>query len=115
MAQLRTLLEEAGYGDVQTYIASGNILLDGPIGRAALATALEQIVADGFGVATTVILRKPKDLATTVAAHPFDDHSETHVAFLAERPTKGAAARLAAVDNGDDQAVLNGTEVYLRL
>jgi uncharacterized protein (DUF1697 family) len=115
MAQLRTLLEEAGYGDVRTYIASGNILLDGPTGRAALATSLEQIVADGFGVATTVILRKPKDLATIVAAHPFDDHSETHVAFLAERPTNGAAARLAAVDNGDDQAVLDGTEVYLRL
>jgi uncharacterized protein (DUF1697 family) len=115
MAQLRTLLEDAGYEDVRTYIASGNVLLDGPAGRAVLASGLERIVADGFGVSTTVILRKPTDLAATVAGHPFDDHSETHVAFLARRPTKAAAARLAAFDHGDDQAVLDGTEVYLRL
>jgi uncharacterized protein (DUF1697 family) len=115
MTQLRTLLEDAGYEDVRTYIASGNVLLDGPAGRGALATALERIVADGFGVSTTVILRKPKDLAATVAAHPFDDHSETHVAFLARRPTKASADRLAAADGGDDEAMLDGAEVYLRL
>jgi uncharacterized protein (DUF1697 family) len=114
MAQLRILLEDAGYENVRTYIASGNVILDGPTGRAALATALERIVADGFGVSTTAILRKPKDLAATVAAHPFADHSETHVAFLAKRPTKAAAAQLAAADNGDE-AVLNGADVYLRL
>ena len=33
MAQLRTLLEDAGYGNVRTYIASGNVLLDGPAAR----------------------------------------------------------------------------------
>jgi len=115
MAQLRTLLEEVGYGDVRTYIASGNILLDGPAGQAALATTLERIVADSFGVSTTVILRKPRALAATVAAHPFDDRSETHVAFLAKRPTKAAAARLSAVDGGGDRSVLDGAHVYLQL
>ena len=30
MSKLRSLLEEEGYGDVRTYIASGNVLLDGP-------------------------------------------------------------------------------------
>ena len=48
-------------------------------------------------------------------AHPFDDASETHVAFLATRPAKAAAARLQAVDPGADLAVLSGAEVYLRL
>jgi len=115
MAQLRTLLEDAGYEGVRTYIASGNVILDGPAGRAAFATALERIVADGFGVSTTVILRKPKALAAIVTAHPFNDHSETHVAFLAKRPAKAAAARLAEVDGGGDHAVLDGAEVYLQL
>ena len=66
MPELRSLLEEAGYGDVRTYIASGNVLLDGSSGRAALATALERIVADSFGVTTTAILRKPRELAAAV-------------------------------------------------
>jgi uncharacterized protein (DUF1697 family) len=59
-----------------------------------------------------VILRKPRELAAAVEAHPFDDTSETHVAFLAARPAKAAAARLEDVDPG---AVLAGTELYLRL
>lgn len=114
MAELGALLEEAGYGDVRTYIASGNVLLDGPAKRAALASALERVVADGFGVTTTAILRKSRDLAKIVEAHPFDKTSETHVAFLASRPTKAAAARLDAVA-GDDSAVLVGSDLYLRL
>jgi uncharacterized protein (DUF1697 family) len=116
MAELRARLTEAGYGDVRTYVASGNILLDGPAGRPALGTALERLVADAFGVTTTVILRKPRELADLVAAHPFGaDTSETHVAFLAARPAKTAAARLEEVDPGADLAVLAGAEVYLRL
>ena len=112
MAQLRTLLEDAGYGEVRTYIASGNVLLDGPAGKKKLASELERLVLNSFGVTTTVILRKPRELAAAVEAHPFDDTSETHVAFLAARPAKAAAARLEDVDPG---AVLAGTELYLRL
>jgi len=115
MAQLRTLLEAAGYEGVRTYIASGNVILEAPAGRAALAEDLERLIADSFGVATTAILRKPRDLAVAVAAHPFDDESDTHVAFLAARPSRAAAARLEGVDSGADRAVLAGADVYLRL
>jgi uncharacterized protein (DUF1697 family) len=111
MAELRARLEDAGYDNVRTFIASGNILLDAPPGAAKLAAAVERIVADSFGVTTTVILRKPRELAAAVAAHPFGaDTSQTHVAFLASRPSKEAATRL---DPG--RAVLVGAEVYLRL
>ena len=115
MPELRALLEDAGYGSVRTYIASGNVLLDGPRGAPALAAALEHVIADAFGVATTVILRTPRALAAIVEKHPFDDASETHVAFLATRPGAAAAARLEAADGGSDLAVLAGADVYLRL
>jgi len=112
MAKLRTLLEDAGYENVRTYIASGNVLLDGPVGKKKLASDLERLVLDSFGVTTAVILRKPQELVAAVDAHPFDDPSETHVAFLAARPAKSAATRLEAVDQ---DAVLVGSELYLRL
>jgi uncharacterized protein (DUF1697 family) len=115
MAQLRALLEEAGYENVRTYIASGNVLLDGPQSKAALSATLEKLIADSFGVRTTATLRRPQELAATVAAHPFGtDTSETHVAFLAARPAKAAAVRLAEIA-GDDLAVLARAELYLRL
>ena len=116
MAKLRAQLEEAGYGDVSTYIASGNVLLDGPAGRAALGSALEELIADTFGVTTTVILRKPGELAAILEGHPFGrDTSKTHVAFLAKRPTKAAAARLGDAAGTSERVVLAGADVYLLL
>lgn len=112
MAELRTLLEDAGYGNVRTYIASGNVLVDGPRARARTAGELERLVADAFGVETTAILRSPQQLAATVDRHPFDDAADTYVAFLGGRPTKAAAARFEAVDSG---AVLAGADLYARL
>ena len=116
MAELRARLEAAGYEDVRTYIASGNILLEGPAGRAKLGTALERVVANGFGVTTTAILRKPRELAATLAAHPFgSDTSESYVAFLAARPTKTALARLEEAQGAPERAVVTGADAYLRL
>lgn len=115
MAELRALLGDAGYDDVRTYIASGNVLLDGPTSRKKLGDDLERLIADGFGVTTIAILRKPRELVKIVDAHPFRNASETHVAFLASQPTKAAAARLEPVDSGADRAVLAGSDLYLRL
>ena len=62
MAELRRLLTDAGYGDVRTYIASGNVLLDGPRGRSTVAGELERLIADEFKVNTTAVMRTPKEL-----------------------------------------------------
>ena len=116
MAELRTRLESAGYEGVRTYIASGNVLLEGPARRAELGKALERLVADAFGVATTAVLRKPRELAATVAAHPFgSDTSETYVALLAARPADTAVARLEEAQGAAERAVVEGADVYLRL
>jgi uncharacterized protein (DUF1697 family) len=116
MAELRAQLESAGYEDVRTYIASGNVLLAGPRSRAALATGLERLVADAFGVTTTAIMRTPRELVATLEAHPFGrDTSQTYVAFLARRPAKAAAARLDEAAGSAERTVLAGAEVYLRL
>lgn len=112
MAELRTLLEAEGYEGVRTYIASGNVLLDGPRARAKVAGDLERLVADAFGVATTAIMRTPRELTAAVAAHPFDAAtSDSHVAFLSARPAGTAVARLADFDH----AVVDGAELFLGL
>ena len=114
MAELRAQLEEAGYGGVRTYIASGNVILDGPKSRTALAGEVESLIAKTFRVDTTAILRTPKELASVVAGHPFGaDTSHSHVVFLAAKPKRDAADRLAALDPSPDRAVLAGAEVYL--
>jgi uncharacterized protein (DUF1697 family) len=115
MAQLRTLLEAAGYEGVRTYIASGNVLLDSPQKRQAVAADLERLIKDSFHVDTTAIVRTPKQLASLVASHPFgSDTSRSHVVFLAEKPGRKGKERLAAVDPSPDRVLLAGADVYLQ-
>jgi uncharacterized protein (DUF1697 family) len=115
MAELRTALEEAGYGDVRTYIASGNVLLDGPKSGAAVGRKVERIVNDAFGVRTTAIVRTPDELAAVVAGHPFGrDTSRSHVVFLADQPTRKATGSFVATDHSPDRAELAGKHVYVQ-
>jgi uncharacterized protein (DUF1697 family) len=114
MAELRVLLADAGYDDVRTYIASGNVLFGGRDDRAAVAGELEGLIADAFGVETTAVVRTPEEVAAVVAGHPFGmDTSRSHVVFLADEPAPEAVERLSATDHAPDRAVLAGTEVYL--
>ncbi|HET7568347.1 MAG TPA: DUF1697 domain-containing protein [Gaiellaceae bacterium] len=114
MAELRRLLEEAGHGPARTYIASGNVLFDGPRSRPRAAAALERLVTDAFGVETVAMLRTPAELAAVVAGNPFGrDTAHTHVSFLAGKPAAGAAARIAALA-GREQVELAGTHAYVR-
>jgi uncharacterized protein (DUF1697 family) len=116
MAELRVLLDRAGYDGVRTYIASGNILLDSPDDRTDVARMLERLMVDAFGVTTVAILRSPAELAATVEAHPFGpDVSKTYVAFLAARPDSAAAAQFQTSHEDADRTVLAGADVYLTL
>jgi len=115
MAELRKALEDAGHEDVRTYIASGNVLLDGPRKRETVAAEIERLIATKFDVETTAILRTPNELATVVAGHPFGrDTSKSHVVFLAAKPGRKGADQLAAVDVSPDRVVLAGADVYLQ-
>jgi uncharacterized protein (DUF1697 family) len=82
MAGLRSALEEAGYADVRTVIASGNVVFSR--GTKPSAHALESVIADEFGVRTKVILRSGTQIRRLRAAKPFD--GRVYVAFLAARP-----------------------------
>ena len=115
MAQLRTLLEEAGYGEVRTYIASGNVLLDGPRSGAEVGREIERIIAKEFGVDTTAMVRKPAELAKLVDGHPFGrDTSRSQVVFLDKKPTAKAAKSLDELDHSPDRGVLAEKNVYVQ-
>ena len=82
MAALRAAMSDSGYDDVRTVIASGNVVFSvsaKPSGR-----ALESLIADEFGVRTTVILRSAAQIRKLRAARPFPRNA--YVAFLASRP-----------------------------
>ncbi|MEP7361154.1 MAG: DUF1697 domain-containing protein, partial [Chloroflexota bacterium] len=50
MAALRSALEEMGFANVASYIASGNLIVDTKRSAAATQKAIEGLLADKFGV-----------------------------------------------------------------
>ena len=71
MAELRASLTAAGYEDVQTLLASGNVVLDtDETSTAKLESALEAHLADAHGLDTDVMVRTPDEWASLIAANP---------------------------------------------
>ena len=103
MPVLRTALAEAGFSGVQTYVASGNIVVEaGDREPADVAAQVRALVAERFGVDVLHVPRTREELDATVEADPLgslpgvaEDPARHAVVFLADHPDLAA---LAAVD-----------------
>jgi uncharacterized protein (DUF1697 family) len=86
MAGLRALFESLGFGEVKTFIQSGNVVFRSA--QPPRSTEIEAAIMDGFGIATTVVLRTPKELVKVIKNNPFAqlEGSYLHVGFMAARP-----------------------------
>ena len=117
MADLRRVFEDAGCGDVRTYINSGNVVFTRQAAdRTRLARTLERAVEDELGVKAAVVLRTPAELAKVLDGHPFGrDTSKTHVSFLAAKPPAKAVAEVEGHDVAPDRIEVKGSEAYLLL
>ena len=89
MADLRAELEAAGYEDVRTYVASGNVVLRSGDSAAKVGKAVEALLASKLGVEAEVMVRTAAQIAKVVERNPFpdvEDGKTLHVAFLTGRP-----------------------------
>jgi uncharacterized protein (DUF1697 family) len=116
MARLREVFEELGCESVATYIQSGNVVF--MRGRAAdrkrLTKELERAIEAEFGVKSAVVLRTFAEIEKLAKAHPFGrDMLQTHVAFLAAKPTAKAVRGLEELDIGSDRFEIRGSDVLM--
>lgn len=118
MEELRRVLTAAGLADVETFIASGNVIFSSPsTDTAALERRIAAALEKAFGYAVGTFVRTPEELAA-IAAHmpcsadPASAGGALHIIFLSE--ALGAAARkeVAALSAPGDEFSCNGREVY---
>ncbi|MBO0922849.1 DUF1697 domain-containing protein [Cellulomonas sp. zg-ZUI222] len=117
MADLRRVVAEAGYGDVRTYVNSGNVVLSADADDAEqVAATLRATCAVAFPCRPDVVVRTRDDLRTVVAGNPFlsrdDDPTHHHVVFLPG--TVPARVPDVEVTPPEDLAAV-GRELYLYL
>jgi uncharacterized protein (DUF1697 family) len=119
MGELRSALSSLGLEDVATYIRSGNVVFRSTGAARAVAADIERQIAETFGIALTVLIRTPAELASIAKANPFvraeADPSRLHVVFLARAATAKTAARLDPERSPPDEFSVRGREIYLRL
>lgn len=112
MDRLRSIVEEAGFENVATFIASGNVIFDAPESD-DIVEQLERALSDGLGFEVPVYLRTAAEIIAVAILKPFgDDEDNLEISFLQEVPNPQDAERLVAATNGGDRLVVIGREVY---
>ncbi len=100
MAELREVLEAAGFANVRTLLASGNVVLDAKLKGAKLESKLERVILDGLGLKTDVHVRDADQLDAIIAANPFKAFAKTNPNFLVVHFTRAdvSAAEFEAME-----------------
>ena len=107
MAELRAAMTEAGFADVATVTASGNVLFDHPAAPDAdLAARVGEVVAARFGFRTFAAVRTAEEVAAGIADNPFAADGApnlVHTLFLDGPLAADGFARLAADHRGRER------------
>jgi uncharacterized protein (DUF1697 family) len=116
MDALRAVAGECGFGAVQTYIQSGNVLFTSRLGAKQVGTQLHDAILEATGIDSRVVIRTAVQLDAVVGANPFADRvgdpTKVSVAFLYD----DAVPTLDAVDRSvyaPDDVVVIGSDAYL--
>ncbi len=119
MDHLRRLFEELGYSNVETFIASGNVIFEAPIDDTrALESRIEEHLRNALGYDVATFIRSPAELADIASYQPFaasDPDAAGHslyVAFTAAPPSDEAQQRLMTYRNEIDDFHIHGREIY---
>src|SRR5687767_8206591 len=89
-AQLKSLFEEAGAGEVATFRTSGNVVFEAP---RDICTDLEKHLEQALGHEVVIFMRKASDVKAIAAHEPFPakevdaSKGKLQVALLGKKPT----------------------------
>jgi len=117
MPDLAACFRDAGFGDVRTYIQSGNILFTAhhPAGP-ELEREIERMLEERFGMPILVVVRSRDELAETISAAPAthgSDDLRSDVIFLKHPLTaEDAHAELPELREGVDSVALGPGAIY---
>ncbi|WP_123040883.1 DUF1697 domain-containing protein [Cohnella candidum] len=120
MPLLKRMFEEMGFGRVQTYINSGNVIFEAESaeGEAALAERIEREIERAFGFPVAVMLRTDEELRQALENNPFasegtPEELHLHVGYLGQLPSEAQLDKIRKYVTENDQFRLVGRELYV--
>lgn len=123
MEDLRRLFINAGATNVETFIASGNVIFDAPGARAALEARMEAAMESALGYPVVTFLRTLPEVAAVAGIPAFAPadlemaaQGALYVGFLKTAPSETVRQTVAESGTASHRFVVHDREVYwLRL
>lgn len=117
MADLRNLLSNNNYHNVQTYIQSGNIILESDKNSKQISVHIKELIAKYYQFDIPVISIPEKELHTCFKENPFlekeTDIKKLHVTFLSDIPEESKVNNLDIPIYNNDQYNIKRSIIYL--
>lgn len=116
MTALRALFEAMKFEDVETFIASGNVIFRSKADPAKLETQIEKRLEKTLGYRVSTFLRTPEEVATVAQRYPFDRPipagGRLFVGFVRNNPLPAVRKKIAALSTTGDEFTIVGRELY---
>ncbi len=119
MDALRRLFEALEFANVETFIASGNVIFEAT-GQStqALESKIEAALHAALGYKVATFIRTPAELVEIVQSKPFDaatladEANMLYIGFVAEPPSVATQQKLLAFNNEVDEFHVHEREIY---
>ena len=116
METLRTTFGALGFGNIKSYINSGNLVFETrKTDDCKLAKIIHDAIQEGFGFDISVMVRPISEVQEIVEWNPFEgqfeSHKDVHVFFLNDRLTDEQAAYLLEQGNENEFFAILGRHV----
>ncbi|MFL4617208.1 DUF1697 domain-containing protein [Stenotrophomonas maltophilia] len=113
MRELVAMCEDAGFADVRTYIASGNVVLRSSLDETGVRQALGQRLQAYAGKPVGVLVRSASEIAGVVARNPFPQAAGNRVVALFLDASLPADPLDGVTGRRDEQLALGTREIFV--
>jgi len=119
MERLGEIYQAAGFGNVRTYLQSGNVVFEsGENDPSKLTIDIEKRIHQSCGYQIEVFIRFPEDFKRILHNNPFlkdqrVEQSKLYVTFLYQEPAASAWEKLITPAGSADEFVPGAQEIYL--
>lgn len=111
MAEVAKAMEAAGFTEVKTILASGNVLLDSTSNAAKVRTTAERALRDTFGYEAWVLVYDLATLKKISEGYPFEREVPDHHSYVTFVSDSELLDEIAALPPGPDELVQRGDGV----
>ena len=119
MDYLRSLFEGIGFANVETFIASGNVIFDSKSrNTTSLEQKIEKHLRTTLGYQVRTFIRATSELAEVADYEPFSKAelnapgNTLFVGFLADKPSNEAKKKVLSLSGPTDDFAVHGREVW---